>query len=247
MKICVLGWYYDSEFMQVLENIHHKYPVQIVAHRPNETTSLPIVLIDNIGLEFGGYDYYVKNLWDGKDSVFFTHDDTLVVDIEVFDKIAQIDKDLSFLFYNKRESLSCMGAHGRSFFCSARFLQFVKTHKCKCDYAKEDGDDGHTGFYFDKKNLGNVRYDGEVIMDYTMLCNGDSYNRGIKHLYQYLRQLKSKNHLMEKPWRFGEDILPDYQYGYRGTVGIDALVKEVNNLIKQDDAKLKRLYKPLSC
>ena len=245
MKICVLGWYYDKTFLKVLESIHHKYPIHIVGHRPNDYSWLRCTVIDNVGLEFGGYDYYLKNIWDGNDSVFFTHDDTLVTDVSVFDKIATIDKDFSFIFYNSRESLSCMGAHGRAFYCSPRYLEFIKVHKCKCQYIKEDGEEFHTGFYYDRTNLGNVQYDGHVIMDYTLLCEGDSYNRGIRHLHHSLRTLKNNDYLHGRNWVFGEDILPDYQYGYRGTVGIDALVKEVNNLIKQDDNKIKKLYKPL--
>uniref|UniRef100_A0A6H1Z963 Glycosyltransferase n=1 Tax=viral metagenome TaxID=1070528 RepID=A0A6H1Z963_9ZZZZ len=241
MNICILGWYYDLDFMRVLEAIHPKYPVHIVGHRPNAVSPLPTTVIENVGLEFGGYDYYLKNLWDGINPVFFTHDDTLVTDMVVFDKIAKIDKDFSFIFYNNRESLSCMGAHGRAFYCSPRFLEHIKSHPCKCDMEPKN----HTGFYFDPANKGKVTVDGETIMDYTAICDGDSYNKGIKHLYFQLHTLKGNNYLMDKPWKFGEDILPDYQYGYRGLVGIEALIGEVNNLITQDSNKIKRLYRPL--
>jgi len=247
MNICVLGWYYDKPFMEVLEKVHPKYPVHIVGHRPNPNPTLPTTVIDNVGLEFGGYDYYLKNLWNGKDSVLFTHDDTMITNIAVFDKVAQINKDFSFIFYNERESMSCMGAHGRAFFCSPRFLKYYKNLKCRCHYIKEDGEEYHTGFYYDKKNLGNVAYDGEVIMDYTQVCDGDSYNKGIKHLHMILRQIKNMDFMEPMNWRFGEDILPDYQYGYRGHVGLDAIVQEVNNLISQDSDRIKRLYKPLQC
>jgi hypothetical protein len=245
MNICVLGWYYDKDFMKVLEQIHSKYPVHIVAHRENGVSKLPTTLIDNVGLEFGGYDYYLKNIWDGKSSVFFTHDDIYVTDISVFDTIAEIKRDLSYIFYNTKESVSCLGAHGRAMFASPKFLSFIKRNQCKCTFSKEDGVPSHTGFYFDKKNLGKNTGYNDVIMDYTKSYGDDGYNRGIKHMYHILRYLKSNQHLYDTTWNFGENIIPDYQYGYRGTVGIDALVAEVNNLISQDSGKLERHYKPL--
>ncbi len=245
MNICVLGWYYDKDFINVLEIVNCKYPVHIVAHRENTVSQLPTTLIDNVGLEFGGYDYYLKNIWDGKSSVLFTHDDTYVTDISVFDKIAKIERDLSFLFYNTKESVSCLGAHGRAMYASPRFLSFLKKSKCNCSFSKEDGLPHHTGFYYDKKNLGRNTGYGNVIMDYKQSYNDDGYNKGIKHLYHALRWLKSNQHTLDIVWDFGETIIPEYQYGYRGTVGINALVCEVNNLISQDSGKLERHYTPL--
>lgn len=139
MNICIVGWYYTPNFYRKMEVITSKYPVHIVAHRENKVSPLPTTLIPNLGLEFGCYDYYVKNIWDKQSSVLFMHDDAEIRVDDCFDAIAEIPYDFSFIF----ESESCMkadfGAHGRVFFASRKALNELG------------------GFWFDKENKGRLR------------------------------------------------------------------------------------------
>ena len=76
MDIVVCGWYYHKPFYLELLKIKNKYPVTVVAHRSVDTHVLQTVEVDNIGLEFGAYDYYLKRLWVEPIDVVFMHDDT---------------------------------------------------------------------------------------------------------------------------------------------------------------------------
>ena len=71
MKICVVGWYLYEPFYLQLKKVHQNYPVMVVSHQKDKSYyGLPHVEIPNIGLEFGAYDYYLKNLWDdGSDEI----------------------------------------------------------------------------------------------------------------------------------------------------------------------------------
>ena len=164
MKICVVGWYYYPEFYRQLEQVHEKYPVTIIAHRKNEISDLPTIERENIGLEWGAYNYYLMNVWDGGD-VLFTHDDTLVSNLKAFDKIAGIGEDIAFIHRYKEEAEANIVVHGRSFFTSDRFLSFCKSHG---------------GFWYDQENLGeNYRQDG-------------SHNEGSRHMVEFLWHYKDE-------------------------------------------------------
>lgn len=153
MKICVCGWYFNDDLYASLWRIQEKYPVFIVAHRDDEflaNCDLPYVVIENTGLEWGAYDYYLQNVWDG-DPVLFMHDDhrllPIMRDFElqppemVFDKLACIQHDQAYIFRDRREDVINYGQHGRMLFCSQRLLLLLKTRG---------------GFPYDR---GNVKYD----------------------------------------------------------------------------------------
>jgi hypothetical protein len=164
MKICVVGWYYYEDFYRKLEQVHERYPVIIIAHRKNEISYLPTVERENIGLEWGAYNHYLMNVWDGGD-VLFTHDDTFVSDMRAFDKIAKIGEDIAFIHKYKEEAEANMVVHGRSFLASEKFLSFCK----------EQG-----GFWYDKENRGeNYRED-------------QSHNEGSRHMISYLIKWQEK-------------------------------------------------------
>ena len=58
-KICVIGWYYNKDFYEKISLIKER--VFIVAHRDNEILKdFDHQIIDNVGLEFGAYDWYIK-------------------------------------------------------------------------------------------------------------------------------------------------------------------------------------------
>lgn len=147
MNICVCGWYFRKSFMTALKQVSHRFPVAIVAHRmpPKHALDLAWVLKENVGLEWGAYNYFLMNLWDGQSSVLFIHDDTEVMDTRVFSRIAMIEADQAFIFNNGREAAYNSGGHGRAVFCSSKFLNVVK-------------DSG--GFWYDEGNKGFIAEGG---------------------------------------------------------------------------------------
>lgn len=167
MKICVCGWYYYPGFYRCLEKVHDFYPVTVIAHRPNTVSHLPTVNRENIGLEWGAYNHYLMNVWNG-DSVLFTHDDTIIDNISVFDKISKLGQDCTFIFRDKEEAESNIYVHGRAVFMSEKYLLFCK----------ENG-----GFWYDKENHGeNYREDG-------------SHNEGSRKMHDFIYKYIDTFHL----------------------------------------------------
>ncbi len=158
--------------MQVLKQAHAYWPVLIVAHRspPNGDKYFPSVETPNVGLEFGAYDFFLKNHWDKESSVLFMHDD-VEASFEAFAAIedACFHFDQAFIFADEEEekrnySMSYGGGvHGRGVYCSSRFLQWFDKELCECHEAKGyrdrhnpqyllSGTGPHGGFWFDPNN-----------------------------------------------------------------------------------------------
>jgi len=103
---------------------------------------IPWVLIENIGLEWHCYQWFLENIWDGKSSVLFMHDDVQVSGPDVFDEIESIKAEQAFIMSGpKQEELNDRG-HGRGIYCSARFLKWFMSQG---------------GFWYDAKNQGLTR------------------------------------------------------------------------------------------
>ena len=99
MKICIVGWYFFESLYASLKEVNKKHEVTIISHKgwecsPEEngdskdlsltsdpeavearefleSCGLNYKIIPNIGLEFGAYDYYLKNCWDKESDVLF--------------------------------------------------------------------------------------------------------------------------------------------------------------------------------
>lgn len=198
MKICIVGWYFDKEFISLLHRVNVNYPVFIVCHRPPEFYfDLPFVEVDNVGLEFGAYSWYLDNVWDRTGSVFFCHDDTKIGSAETFDSIAQITHDCAYVFRDEAEERANGGKHGRAIYCSAAFLTKLS----------EDG-----GFWYDEENLGYngsgqprpIRADGSLM----------DFNAGIFTFHRYLGRVRDA--------KLGLDVVNrvfvnSFEAGRRGT------------------------------
>jgi hypothetical protein len=154
MKICVCGWYYLKPLYDLLAQVNDKYPVHVIAHRHDDIldkSRLSYTLEPNKGLEWGAYATYLRDIWDGESDVLFMHDDvrirgvvqdySLVDPIKVFDTIARFGYDQAYIFKTKKEDIDNYGIHGRAFFCSARFLHYLREHG---------------GFYADMDNTGHT-------------------------------------------------------------------------------------------
>jgi hypothetical protein len=155
----VCGWYFRPDFYRLLGDINEKYPVTVVN---NGTFSFePGIFSDkisltsrqNIGLEWGAYDYFLKTKWDNEADVLFLHDDIrfrpvimnyeLVEPMIIFDTIAKLEFDQVYLFGSLDEATANYGIHGRAFKCSVAFLKYLLEH--------------NNGFWFDKNNDGHIQ------------------------------------------------------------------------------------------
>jgi hypothetical protein len=124
LTLCVCGWYGWPEFYRLMRRVSQKRTVEVVAHREIEAWP-EATIIPNEGLEWGTYDYFLRNLWDGKSNVFFAHDDVEITDPGIFEDIADL-ADASFVFKSRESALENgaggfrrIGMHGRAFFLSA--------------------------------------------------------------------------------------------------------------------------------
>jgi hypothetical protein len=201
MKICVVGWYFDGDCMTILEKVKNDYDLTIVSHRNGDGPSadymnrFALVSISNIGLEFGAYDFYLKNIWDEKSSVLFMHDDMKISDKEVFKKIEKLPHDCAYIFRDYAEEKANGGKHGRAFFASARFLKFIKYFTCECGWINERDDPHnagqrlpkigkHTGFWYDPYNYGHVSGKPPIGVRH--------YNEGINHFHWMLGRVRDQ-------------------------------------------------------
>lgn len=204
MQICVTGWVYPKEFCEQLLQIHNsvpkRYDVFVVAKKPCPYP-LPSEMVENIGLDWFSFDWFLKNRWDGESAVFFTHDDTQITTLDVFPKIAAIQADVAMIFKNKKEAKSDMYVHGRAWKASARMLRMIL----------EDG-----GFWYDERNKG--------IMSETN-PHGESgfhYNSAVWKFIEQLGRITEANPEI----RSNVFCLPDYICGIRGKIGVEALLVE---------------------
>ena len=155
MNICVAGWYFEKfdEFYASLYRIKENHNIHIVANRHSdflEIADLPYTVRENTGLEWGAYNHYLMNIWEGGPTLF-THDDVILgpvlEDYEfkppefLFDRIADASIDQGYVFSSRREDVVNYGQHGRMIFMSDSFL----------NKAKQSG-----GFWFDDTNTGNT-------------------------------------------------------------------------------------------
>jgi len=171
MKICVTGWYYDRDFLTILKKISTMFDTTIVSHelfKPVQfRNGIKHVSIDNIGLEWGAYDFYLRNMWDEQSDVLFMHDDMKLASADVMNDIALLKHDCTYIFRDIAEEKANGGKHGRMVKCSGRFLEFIKNFKCDCNWIKSKKDQHnpkvslpamkpHYGFWYDQFNHGHV-------------------------------------------------------------------------------------------
>jgi hypothetical protein len=147
------------------------------------------MIYDHGGLEFGGYDYYLKELWDRESPVLFMHDDVEARRDDVFDDIASLTAmgiDQAYIFRDLREEEVNGRIHGRAIYCSRKFLDFCLSYICECREAtgyKDPHNEGwlsgigpHNGFWWDR-NHDFLHVSGKVPKGLR------HYNCGIYHFH----------------------------------------------------------------
>jgi len=188
MNICVAGWYFHEPLIGTL--LGSKYLSCIVAHRAlpgTELRGLDFEVIPNVGLEFGCYDWFLKNKW-GSGPVLFLHDDAELSE-SALDAIAGMTVDQAFLFSSEADALANGKAHGRAMFCSDKFLTRLKA----------DG-----GFWYSEEPC-----NGKPIPA-TLANVPDYHNVGIQVFRAYLESLPKEFTVNRVA------IVPGLKTGYRG-------------------------------
>jgi len=192
MKIAVAGWYFDPNLFEIFKQLRDKFEITVVSYfrrvegnEPRNGEDIPIPTLiqghvvgsgvklvknPNGGLEFGNYDWYIKNIWDRKSPVLFMHDDVVIYNINVFEEIEKklSDCDQAFIFRDEMEEIANGRHHGRGIYCSARFIRYMLDYVCNCAHSKDHehphykgeepkvmlrGIGPHTGFFYDPYNL----------------------------------------------------------------------------------------------
>ena len=200
MQICICGWYFNEELLDLMEHINKTYPVTIIANRnklPDKYDSFNYHVRENRGLEYGAYDYFLKNEWTGGD-VLFCHDDMTilplvrgyeVVDpVELFKTVADFKQDVVYIFKNDNEREWNFDMHGRIMFASKWFLKKLK--------------DFNGGFPVDTNN------DGHIIGPTPDYCK--HYNWAVEELKKFWKAQQFNGCVVESV------IIPAFAYQIRG-------------------------------
>jgi hypothetical protein len=178
MNICVCGWYFFEGFYSELWKANKKHPVWIVAHKDDHMITicdLSVAIVPNVGLEFGAYDYYLNNIWEGGDTLY-THDDIAILpqikDYElrsrekIWDDIAATEHDQAYIFQDREDDVFNAGKHGRMIFMSHKLQEWFKERE---------------GFWYDRQNTGYTGDEGE-----TCPPGVDEYNTTITVFHEQL-------------------------------------------------------------
>jgi hypothetical protein len=256
MDICIVGWYLYDDLYKILKEVNKKYHVTIISHKGNEiktedkddsslnvdsiaseakeflkSCELDYCIVDNIGLEFGAYDYFLKNCWNKESNVLFMHDDVKITDINVFDRIALLgDKniDQSYIFKNKAEEINNGGKHGRAIFMSAKLLNFMLNYSFTTEESV-DHEDNHnkgtilkgtgeyTGFWYDPNNYGHTTGKPSVGVRH--------YNEMIYTFHRTMGRVRDRRYGNEKMSVVNRDYYPELDCARRGIFREEKLKK----------------------
>lgn len=189
MNVCVCGWYYYKPFIEVMnQSTLLMNDIIIIGHKDGDAGDLQKIIIPNIGLEFGAYDFYLKNIWQGGDTLFI-HDDN-EFDFTAWNKLNLLPQlfDQVFIHENGIAELANGFAHGRAFFCSNRFLNIIKRGG---------------GFWYDTES---------VEIEIEISKKEKPHNRGIKAFLDCCLKIKAAT-----GWAVAQVVnIPEIKTGWRG-------------------------------
>jgi hypothetical protein len=251
MQICVSGWYFERDLFEVFK-VNKQFDISVVTYynrangnikRDYDEIPVPEMISSYVkesgvkhykipvaGLEFGGYDYFIKNIWDQQSPVLFMHDDIVIYNPNVFDiikeKLAKWEYDQTFIFRDEVEEISQGRIHGRGIYCSKRFIDFMLSYTCECKQAFDyenphyegfkpkailEGTGPHRGFWYDPYNLGeHTRGQPPKHIRH--------YNDGIYHFANFAGRTSYKSPWPEFPKQKVRTAVhfPDFNSAHRG-------------------------------
>lgn len=139
-KTCIVGWHFFDKFYKKIEK--SSVDTHIVAHRYNsilDRRNLNYSVVQNVGLEFGAYDWYIKNVWDKKSGVLFMHDDVVIdksFDMKNFFKLCG---DADYVMFRNGSKVS---GGGRCIYLSGKMISLLVKK--------------YDGIWFDKNDRGYI-------------------------------------------------------------------------------------------
>lgn len=198
MNLCIVGWYYLENFYRMVEAARASYQATVVTRKKTNgwsislpwSIAIPTVSCENVGLEWGAYNHYLRHVWDGEDPVLFLHDDIVLPGPEIFDTIAEVcaEWDVAFIFPDQEQARINGNAHGRMVYMSARLLERFEP----------------IGFWYDRENRGNL--------------DPPECNRGIQHFLSDLSWLIDRPG--GEDLEVGCITVDGIDLGYRGKTGL---------------------------
>jgi hypothetical protein len=233
MDICIVGWYFYDSCYSIMREINKTHNVSIISHKFEfdklQSLGIPYVTIENIGLEFGAYDYYLKNIWDKESDVLFMHDDVEITDIQVFDRIEKDMKskniDQSYIFTDIDEEKRNGGQHGRVIYMSAKLLNFMLNYKFKTEESIDHVDTHHnigtllkgtgeySGFWYDPNNNGHTTGKPPIGVRH--------YNEMIYTFHRTMGRIRDRRYGNEKMNVVNRSYYPEIHSGRRGKFKVE--------------------------
>jgi len=122
-KICVAGWHFFDKVYKKIEASGSD--IHVVAHRYREVLDrrdIEYSITKNVGLEFGVYDWYLKNIWDGNSNVVFMHDDIIIDKKFDFKDFFKLCEGLDYVIFRNSSKVS---GGGRCIYLSSNLLSLL--------------------------------------------------------------------------------------------------------------------------
>jgi len=188
-QICVVGWHFLQSFYDSIDGMQKD--IFIVAHKYNKILSnFQHSIIPNVGLEFGAYDWFLKNMWDEKSDIIFMHDDIEIKNKDIFDDIFNKCEncDHAYIWTSLSQMEQNGYAHGRCFYLSKNCLDWIIKK--------------YNGIWFDKENESNVSVANPL--------RGMHYNEGIRRFRKMIKRTSENGYIRE------HIIIPDIILYNRG-------------------------------
>jgi hypothetical protein len=139
-KICIVGWHFFDKFYKKIEK--SSVDTHIVAHRYNsilDRRNLNYSVVQNVGLEFGAYDWYIKNVWDKKSGVLFMHDDVFIEKTFDLNNFFKLCGDADYVMFRNGSKVS---GGGRCIYLSGKMISLLVKK--------------YDGIWFDKNDRGYI-------------------------------------------------------------------------------------------
>jgi hypothetical protein len=161
LSICVAGWYFPEDLYSLLAAV--KANVYVVAHKDNSLLMQfenRAAVIENVGLEFHMYDYFLKNMWNTIDDIVFLQDDASIGDPTIFAEISRKCKESNFeaayVWESEKQKRINGHMHGRCIYTSAKITNKI-LQAGGLWYNKNDtgyANDSEFKKWFSNRNLG---------------------------------------------------------------------------------------------
>jgi len=158
--ICIAGWHYFKEFYKQVSR--SKIRSFVVAHRHSnilDNLKINYAVTKNIGLEYGAYDWFIKNEWDKKSGVLFMHDDVKLLKNTILHNFLTVCKNFDRVYIIDKQRGKKLKRSPRCFYLSRKiiFLLLNKYNGICYDVHNKGYTMGNRGLYDDYYKDGSYK------------------------------------------------------------------------------------------